>query len=242
MQVTPAGYTFAIWGVIYTFQALWIIYAWTFTCRPKFQRTIFTGVYIGYSIVNCINITWIYLWGNALIVPSCVLLFLFNASLYPTIGMLFGYFYRVESEANKVDKWFTRILPMNGLCLYATWTTIASLLNLTIAVQETTSLSETDSATISLSLLAAALLTYFILENTILDRFGFRYVFSVYPVVVWALAGALAVHWGVEGEERNSIYTLVLEVVAAVLFLLKFVLFGLYCKFRPIKNLSYHVV
>lgn len=233
--MTPAGYTFSIWGVIYAWQALWILYAWTYTFRPNAIRTIFTGVYIGYSIVNSFNITWIYVWGNEHVVASSVILFLFNAAFYPTIALLFGYFNTVKDKAGKVDIVLTYALPMNGLCLYATWTTIAMLINLTAAVQYTTSISGTNMATISLTILLLLVLTYFILENTILDKYGFRYVYSVYPVVVWALAGVLAAHWGKgDGNSslRNGVYKLVLLLVAGGMLVVKFGLLGVYLKYR----------
>ena len=234
--MTPAGYTFSIWGLIYAWQAAWIVYAWTFICRPNAPKTIFSGVFLGYSIVNCLNITWIYVWGNAFVVPACVILFLFNLVFYPTIGVLFAYFNMIDQEVGRLDKILTRVLPMNGLCLYNTWTTIASLINLTAAAQTTTSISNENMATISLTLLLLALLTYFALENTILDNFGFRYVFSVYPVVIWALAGVLAAHWGREGEStRNNVYTLVLLLFTVVLFAVRLTLVGLFIKFRPYK-------
>ena len=131
------------------------------------------------------------------------------------------------------DKFLTRVLPMNGLCLYNTWTTIAVLINLTAAVQTTTSISDENMATISLTILLLALLTYFALENTILDNFGFRYVFTVYPVVIWALAGVLEAHWGKIGEERNNIYTLILLGIAIMMFAAKLILVPIYIKFRP---------
>ena len=225
--------------MIYLWQALWIIYAWTFTCRPKTAATIFPGVFIGYSIINALNITWIYVWGNAYVVPACVILIVFNLIFYPTIILLFRYANLVDAKL--ADKILTRALPMNGLCLYCTWTTIASLINLTAAVQTTTSISKEDMATISLTLLLVTLLTYFVLENTVLDKLGFRYVFSVYPVVIWALGGVLAAHWGNEGEGRNNIYTLVLLLIAVVLFAAKLGLAGLFIKFRPYQK-KYAVV
>ena len=220
--------------MIYTWQALWIVYAWTFTCRPNAQRTIFTGVYLGYGLVNICNIIWIYVWGNAHIVPACVILILYNAFFYPTIGMLFGYFYTVKDSTTKYDKVLTYVLPINGLCFYVTWTTIASLINLTTAATSTTDISEANMATIALTILLVVVLLYFVLDVTILDRFGFRYVFSTYPVVIWALIGVLSVHWGNEGERRNSIYTLVLLVLTVILYIVKLVLVPLFIKFRPI--------
>ena len=219
--------------MIYLWQALWVAYAWTFSCRPNAQRTISTGVYIGYALVNSCNITWIYVWGNAYVVPACVILFLFNIFFYPTIGLLFGYFKMVKDNATNFDRVLTYALPMNGLCFYATWTTIASLINLTAAVQTTTDISSTNMATISLTILLAVVLLYSVLDNTILDQYGFRYVFSTYPVVIWALIGVLAAHWGNKGERRNSIYTLVLLVLTVVLYIVKLALVPLFIKFRP---------
>ena len=231
--MTPAGFTFSIWGLIYTWQAAWIIYAWTFVFRPNTPKTIHPLVLIGYSIVNSLNIIWIYVWGNAHVVPASVILILFNVVFYPTIGILFVYFTRIDKDVNRIDKFFTRALPMNGLCLYTTWTTIASLINLTAAAQTTTSISEENMATVSLTLLLLTLLTYFALECTIFDYFGFRYVFTVYPVVIWALGGVLAAHWGEPGEKRNSVYTLVLLLIAMVLLAVKLVLLPIFIKFRP---------
>ena len=235
MQVTPAGFTFAIWGVIYAWQTLWIIYAWTFLCRPRMPRTIFTGVYIGYTAANATNITWIYVWGNLYVTVACVLLFVFNLFHYTTIGMLVGYFYKSRSKPHKADTVLTWILPVNGLFLYATWTTIASLINLAAAIQYSSSVnvSATDCGTISLSLLLVALVVYFVLENTVLYRF-LRYVLSVYPVVIWALSGALAEHWGVEGEERNSRFALGLLIVTIITFIVRIILVVIFSVIRPL--------
>ena len=188
-------------------------------------RTIFTGVYIGYSLVNATNIIWIYLWGNLYLTAACVILILFNVFFYPTIGMLVGYFYKIRSSPHKADTILTWIFPINGLFLYATWTTIASLINLAAALQYSTSVnvSPADCGTISLSLLLVALVVYFILENTLLYRV-LRYVFAVYLVVIWALIGALTNHWGVEGEERNGRYALALLIIAIILFIVRIIL------------------
>ena len=222
--MTPAGFTFSIWGVIYTWQALWVVYAWTFLFRPKMSRTIFTGVYIGYAAVNATNIAWIYVWGNLYLTAACVLLFLFNVFFYPTLGMLVGYFYKVRSEAHKADSVLTWILPINGLFLYATWTTIASLINLAAALEYTgTNVSGANSGTVSLSLLLVTVIVYFVLENTVFYRF-LKYVFSVYPVIIWALIGVLSVHWGVEGEERNSRFALGLLIVTIIIFIVRIII------------------
>lgn len=197
-------------------------------------RTIFTGVYIGYALVNATNITWIYVWGNLYITAACVLLFLFNIFFYPTLAMLVGYFYKVRDEPHRVDTVLTWILPVNGLFLYATWTTIASLINLAAALEYSGSdVSGATSGTVSLSLLLVTLLVYFVLENTVLYRV-LRYVLSVYPVVIWALIGVLSVHWGVEGEETNSRFSLALLIIAIILFIVRIILVVILGVVRPV--------
>ena len=207
-------------------------------------RTIFVGVFIGYILVNLTNITWIYVWGNLYVEAASVLLILFNLFFYPTLAMLVAYFYRVrrQGEVNKWDVLLTWILPVNGLFLYATWTTIASLVNLAAAIQYSSSVtvSDVDSGTISLSLLLVTLVVYFVLENTILDRF-LRYVLSVYPVVIWALIGVVSKHWSIEGEERNSRFTLGLLIISIIAFIVRIVLVILFTILRPLKR-KYDVV
>ena len=235
LQITPAGYTFIIWGFIYTWQAIYLFYVWTFVCRPQMQSTIFTGVYIGHSVVYGTTLIWLYVWGNLEIVAACVIIILINIAFYPTIGMLVVYLDRVKSQANKIDVVLTRIIPLNGFCFNATWTTIASLINLTGALEYRGGVDAQDAATISLSLLLVTLVVYFVLENTILDRY-LRYVLSVYPVVIWALGGVLSIHWGQEEEERNSRFVLALLIIACLMLLARIALLILFTIFRPIND------
>lgn len=48
----------------------------------------------------------------------------------------------------------------NGIAIYATWTTIASLLNLTIVLTYDASMSHADGATLALSVLSIVLIAW----------------------------------------------------------------------------------
>ena len=126
-----------------------------------------------------LNSAWIFVWGNEEAAGSAVILILFNVVFYPTIALVAFFLYRAY-EAKVYDLWLTRFLALNGLLFYATWTTLGSLLNLTIAVQYDADYDGSNAAYIALSLLTATVITYFILENTLFDRF-LRYAFTVYP-------------------------------------------------------------
>jgi len=207
--------------------------------RPNSQRTIYIGIYLPRVLVNCLNITWLYLFGNEKIVSSCIILFLLVATFYISNGMLVIYFYKVLGKVNKVDTFLTYLLPINAMFFYATWGTIASQLNLTIAIQYNAGLSKENSATVGLSILLTLVVIYFVLESTVAECY-LRYVFSVYPVIIWGGSGILADHWNdEEQEQRNNAFVLAIVIIASV-FLIAKVGFSIICtKLRPNQTMKY---
>ena len=241
-QITPADYAFLIWNVIFIWQALWLGYAWSFVFRPKAARTIAVSVYWAYTLANALNITWIYLWGNYFIGGALAVLVLINVLLYASLGLLSFYLHRyacngmrTTSRRARADYWLTWALVVNGIGSYATWTTVASFVNLSAVLQYLAGLSAANSGTASLVLLTLTILAYFASENTVFDRFA-RYTLCVYPVVIWALIAVLVAHWSQDGHGRNAIYTLVLLIVVIALGILRIVLFVIFSIWRPVAN------
>lgn len=62
------------------------------------------------------------------------------------------------------SRWNSTLLSLlqvqNGLAIYATWTTIASLVNLTIVLTRDANMSQMDAATLSLSILTVVLVVW----------------------------------------------------------------------------------
>ncbi len=235
-QITPSDSTFAIWGLIYICQIAWLVYGWTFLCRKTAINTISPFTYIAYAIVNLTNIAWIFVWDNLYIKVASGVLFLSALSLYVSLGSAAYYLYTQTPTLTKNDPkdlHTTRILVLNSLAIYMTWVTIASLIGLTTVLQYSTSLGAVKAGTISLSVLAVLVILYFILENTILDRY-LRYVGIVYPVVIWALTGAVVAHWGKESDGQNPLITVVLLAVSILLFLVRIVLWIVFARYRPL--------
>ena len=102
--------------------------------------------------------------------------------------------------------------------IYTTWTTIASLVNLSVVVQYSHNVSATNSGTILLSLLLQWLPWWSISYLRILYFMGFfsTCLATVYPVVIWALSAELAAHWGEEGENRNNQFALRLLIITII--------------------------
>ena len=236
-QITPADFGHYIWNVIILVQVLWLCYAWSFACRPKAKRTIAVSVYWLYAPANASSVAWLYLWGNYYIGGALVLLVATNVFLYASLGLLCFHFHRCFSsdftKPSREDYWLTWIFAVNGIGLFATWTTALSFANVSAVLQYFAGLNATNSGTVSLVVLTVTIATYFVLENTIFDRFA-RYVLCVYPVVMWWLIAVLGAHWSQKNRGRNAIYTLVLLIVVIALAAVRIALIVKFTSLRPI--------
>ena len=240
LDITPDGWAFSIWGLIYTWQALWHIYGWSFVCRPKATRSISLVTYWLYGGSNFGNIIWIYLWGNYQIVAALPFIIVVPVGLILSLSFTAWRTYKVTSTLQmnrwtKADLWATRILVHNGIAFYATWVSIAWLLNVAIVGHYFGALSLTDAGTLSLSLLLVEILVWFFLDIVILDRFT-RYIQSVYIVVFVATTAIVTEHWNRADEEpRNHQFALALVLLVVLLQIAKIVLTIIFAFVRKVK-------
>ncbi|MCS7108286.1 MAG: tryptophan-rich sensory protein [Sulfolobales archaeon] len=76
--ITPEGYVFAIWGVIYFLLGIFVIMA----IVDSKSRHIITGrVAVLFPTVNLLNVLWIFLWHNYLLDLTLVVIYLLFISL-----------------------------------------------------------------------------------------------------------------------------------------------------------------
>ena len=155
-------------------------------------------------------------------IQSCsILLFAISFLLYGALTKSFMTVNVTTKTVSKRDFILTQVLVNNGLGMYATWTTIASLLNMTMAISYFHGVAQDVSCTIALSILAVELIVWFALENTILDKYT-RYTLTVYPVVIWALSASISKNW--DAAKRNSVISVVLLAVACTLLVVRIVI------------------
>ena len=239
LQTTPASWTFSIWGVIFTWQALWMLYAWSFAFRPSTPRAISWLTLLLYSCANINTIIWLFVWGNNHTDVSFAFVFLTWAFLWAGIWMQGVHLHRQAPAMMssvfkyKIDLWITRLLVTNGLVIYATWVTVATLLNFGIVLQYFADVNEVTTGAVVVWLLSLVAISYFALENTILDRYA-RFIFMVYPVLIWALSGVTSAHWDKEDPDTNPVLTLLLLLLAIVLLLTRAVLVTIFAFRRPL--------
>ena len=168
--ITPAGYAFAIWSLIYFGLIAFSIYQMMPSNLERFRNV--RSLYILSCALNC---AWIYFWHNgqiaiclAIIAALCVTLFFINYRLRPS------------------DSALENLIPKGTFGIYFGWVTAATLVNFAVMLvylRVTLSNSANTWLAVGLILLAAAL--------GVLMRVLYQNFF--YPLAIaWALT-AIAV-------------------------------------------------
>ncbi|MGC8766584.1 MAG: hypothetical protein ACP5QP_02685 [Brevinematia bacterium] len=120
--ITPAPFTFSIWGIIYLLLILFIIYQVVLFIKKESYPIEKTGIW--YFITCILNISWIIAWSYIQIEISLALIILFFVSLiviYNRLGI-------GKQSSSTLDKIFLN-LPFS---VYTAWLAIATTLNITI--------------------------------------------------------------------------------------------------------------
>jgi len=173
--VTPAGFTFAIWGVIYTLLALFVVYQ----ALPKNRDKPFLGqVGMLFGLSSVCNVCWLFLWHYDLVTYSLVLMLALLASLILIYRRL-----DVGRAAVSVKEMALVHLPFS---VYLGWISIATIANVSVAL---TAVGwdgwGIPDATWAVVIIAVALVLTLAMLATRKDV-----AFSL--VVVWALVGILS--------------------------------------------------
>ena len=117
-QITPAGYAFAIWSLIYLGCAAFSIYQILPSQRERFRAI--RRAYILSCVANC---AWLYFWSQEMIVVCLgVILVLLAALAYINI--------KLQKTETGGEYWLAKF-PFG---IYFGWVTAATILNATIAL------------------------------------------------------------------------------------------------------------
>lgn len=235
VDILPAGWTFSVWILIYPWQGLWILYAWTFVFRPLAVNPVSKLLLTLFIISCCLNITWLYFFANEIFTGSFVMILLLELILDAMLGVASYTAYNQVQEmimnGQKRDVVLTQVLLINGIGIYETWITIAAQVNFAVALQYDYDVSSSTAAIVGLSIVLVEMGTWFVAEVTILDRYV-RYSLTVYPVAIWALGGIIANNYK-EGE-ASSILSVVAICIAGTLLVARLVLVVIYHFKKPL--------
>nr|XP_054607176.1 uncharacterized protein LOC107382836 isoform X1 [Nothobranchius furzeri] len=240
-QLTPSGWTFYIWTLIYIWLMAMVAYITVGLCRRNAYGYVYCrpavlpyGFFFSWCLNQCFNIAWLLVWDRGMMIVALVFLILIICTNYLMIVFISHSLHIYGPWLNKyhkADLWLMRVLVsvqnvvkvQNGVMIYTTWTTIATLLNLTIVLSYHAEMSPAGAATLSYSLLTVLLIVWFVLENFVLEKYV-RYIFITYPVVIWALSGNMDKNYDTASPIGNGIFIAVLLAVAFVLLVTRIVL------------------
>ncbi|XP_078487676.1 uncharacterized protein LOC100186076 [Ciona intestinalis] len=215
-EASPIGTAFAIvWPIIYVWNLAGVIYMIVSLWLPEIKSPLKTNppilnnvFFAGYIMAFSTTVGWLFAFDREILGLALALLILAVASVYIAIGSCCkALAHNVASltrlpDQKKSVEWTVRIVIQNGLSTFATWLTVATLLNLadvilyqdsfgvTPAVQRGL-ISIQNGSTVALILLLAIIIAWFILDNFIWDKFT-RFIFTPYAVLILALSGIIA--------------------------------------------------
>lgn len=235
-DITPAGWTFSIWGVIYTWLTLVVLYNTAYVFRGSWAQCLLPYSFYFCWLTNLVlNMIWLLLWDRELMLASMVVLIFIALTNY---CVLFFCCWATDHYGLWLKTYYPRDLcclrwmVQNGLAVYTTWTSIASLINFTV-VLHLWGVARSTAATASFCLLLAEIAAWFILENWVLDRWV-RYIITVYPVVIVALVGNITKHFDPADPTPNSIFMVALLVLACILLIFRVCNVSWRNKWRPL--------
>ena len=101
LEITPIGWAFSIWGIIYTWLLLGIIFILITICRQNHAGPVYLNppviskVFLALYILDMIlNITWLFMWDRQLMPWAFVVFLTYDFVLY---AMLFNHHRLVDS-------------------------------------------------------------------------------------------------------------------------------------------------
>jgi benzodiazapine receptor len=192
--ITPAGYVFAIWGIIYVLLGVFLVYQALPNQKDKpFQKQI-SGLFILSSIFN---VVWLFFWQNELLPISVVVIFLFLATLIAIyLRLNIG-----RSNVSLKEKLCVHV-PFS---IYLGWVTIATIANIAAMLVSI----GWDGFGISLQTWAILVLAVALLIDLIVIATRKDIAYSL--VFIWALAG-IAVN-----QMANPAIVLTVEVAVVII-------------------------
>jgi translocator protein len=196
--VTPAGYAFSIWGLIY----LGLFAFSAYQALPA-QTKRFGEIRSNYILSCVVNCAWIYFWHYEMILASLAVIF-----------VLLGTLAFINLNLRRSDSTAETILARVPFALYFGWVTVATILNFTIAlVNLGVSASETLTMISACALIATTVVLGTLVRPIIAN--------SAYPLAIaWALT-AIAVK---QSSKTAIVVFCAFGVIALLLSALSFVL------------------
>lgn len=201
---TPAGYTFAVWGVIYLLLAAFVVYQFLPNTRDDARLVVARPLFV----LSCaFNVAWLVSW-HALLIPLSelfiVALLLSLIALYLRAGLW-------RTDAAAVERWLLDV----PFAVYLGWVSVATVANTAILLLDRGFDGGTNAAAFTIAMVVIA-------AGLGLLAVALRRDWAYALVVGWGLGGVAAAR---SGEVASvSTVALVCALLLAALAVVGFVL------------------
>ncbi len=197
--ITPAGYAFSIWGIIYLMLIAFVGYQWYTYKNGAFETSILpTGVF--FAISNVVNALWISAWVQEYMGYSVIFMFLLLLSLIWLVIRL-----RLEIWDAPLRTIFFVWWPV---CIYIGWIILASVTNVAVYLKSAQLLTDigTETAwTIAMLIVAGIIYAYLIYERNMREAA---------LVGVWGLTAIAVKQW--DGAESVAITAAIVALILLI--------------------------
>lgn len=178
---TPAGYAFAIWGLIFLGLLAQAIFLVVRSFKPEKDQSSISQIGLGIFIANLLNIGWLIAWLNEYTGLSVVIILLILITLLSVV---------VRTNMERWDAPLKIIVFIWWpICLYSGWIAVATIANISAFLAKIGWNGGLDESVWAFILIVVTtLLGVFMIFNRNMREFSM--------VIVWALVAISVRHWG----------------------------------------------
>jgi hypothetical protein len=197
--ITPSGYAFSIWGIIYLALLIFAVFQLQKAKEIRFYTLVWP-----YIIIGCIaNVLWLIAFQNEWLAVSVILI---SVLLWSFIA-IFKLFYRFRLVLNTTHRYFIQV-PFS---LYFGWVSVATMVNVAVFL---TSLNLSFLAGTEETMAVIILILGFALALFLL--IGQKdYVFSI--SVIWAYVAIWIANTDVASVMHTAKYAAIVLIAAAII-------------------------
>ena len=232
LEVTPADWTFYLSALSYLWQLAWICYGIYTVCKTVddgYMYRVFPVLppilHVVFSFALACNISWLLIWDREYMEVALVFINLMTCNLYICLVVSLRRLNEVGTAMAKENLhahiWLVRILVHNGLAMFATWGTVATMFNFAVVLTHRTGAELDVGGAVSFAIFTLEILVWWIFEHCVFEK-ALRYLFTPYIVVLVSIAGIISKNYNFDSP--FSIFTLVLFGLVALFGVIKLIL------------------
>lgn len=229
LEITPHDKTFMIWGIIYSWESIWLLYVFTTLFRKSNRGPLYvyppvtpSSLFILY-IFNCIlNSVWLILFDRQQLFYCAIILFFIPLKLI--FALILGHvrlehftLFMFKVKMNK-DIWCNRLLTHNGLAMNATWVCLAFCLNFAMVLVYEYNVAQDVASSLALTMMSIGALFYVAFDY---KRKSTHYTVTPYIVLCWASVGIITKNYDLESAKCNSLLSVCLLSGSGVVLFFK---------------------